>query len=297
LWLILLQLTAVDYSWTFVLETTHLEGGILWVIGCALMVMAGLMFLPRWAILAVGVALISSHPLLVDVPAERFGQLHWLYVLLHEGETIVLLPGVSVCPAYPLLPWIGLMALGYSSAGQLLTKETRRRFWLVGLGAVLILMFLALRWLNVYGDLYHWTKWPGTGYVVLSFLNCDDYPPLLFLMVLGPALMFLTVPAVRWGWLGKFWMVFGQVPLFFYLLHIPLIHLVAMGYSTRDRGTVSFPLDPSWQETAFEFPVDDRDLLLVVYLVWIGVILSLFPLCLCFGRLKKRKAWWWLSYV
>jgi uncharacterized membrane protein len=299
LWLILLELTVVRWSWTFTPDLNHSEGQVIWAIGFSMMVLAGLIYLPRWAITAFGIGLIASHNLLDGLAANDFGAMSWLFLLLHGQGNIDILPGVSFYVYYPLIPWIGVMAIGYTFGSEIVQPEPVRRRRLLCLGVFLILTFLALRGLNVYGNPTRWQEQSTVWFTILSFFNGEKYPPslLFLLMTLGPAIALLSVPADWWGWWGRICIVFGKVPLFYYLLHIPLIHLLALGFAEVYYGRVSFLIDTSWLVVPTTCPPGYGYSLPVVYFVWVGVVLALYPVCLWFGRLKQLKHWWWLSYL
>ena len=193
LWLILIELTVVRLAWTFSLDVTHFTAQVIWVIGASMVLLAGLVYLPRWAIATIGLAMIAGHSLLDGVSAEQFGPAGFAWNLLHQPGALRFGNETRVFALYPLIPWAGVMATGYVLGPVMQRDEGSRRRWLVGLGAGLTAGFVLLRATNLYGDPAAWQSQNGPLATALSFINCEKYPPsLLYLMMtLGPALPLL----------------------------------------------------------------------------------------------------------
>jgi uncharacterized membrane protein len=304
LWLVLLELTLVRFGWFFNFDYHFLFVQVIWVIGWSMIALAGLIFLPVRAVAAFGVVMIFTHNLLDGVRSQSFGRFDWLWVVLHEQNILMPRPGAIILLAYPLIPWVGVMAVGYAF-GELLTLErARRRKLLVWTGASCVLLFVVLRALNVYGDRAPWST-QATGWrTFLSFLNTSKYPPslLFLLMTLGPAILALALfdraEAREPGALARPFVVFGRVPMFYYLLHVPLMHLVAVVFSYAKYGHAEW-LFLNWPPPGappLEPPGYGYDLW-VVYLVWLGVVAALYPLCRWFAGVKRRRHDAWLSYL
>jgi uncharacterized membrane protein len=304
LWLILLELTLVRFGWFFNFDYHFVFVQVIWAIGWSMIVMAGLIYLPLRAIAGVGLAMIFLHNLLDGVSSQSFGPLRWLWVVLHEQNILMPRPGYLFLVAYPLIPWVGVMAAGYAFGGLLTLERERRRRILFMLGGAAVVLFVALRALNVYGDPQPWAvQGRGVWYTFLSFLNTTKYPPslLFLLMTLGPSIIAVALfdreagrePALP---LRPF-VVFGRVPLFYYLLHVPLMHLVAVvfAYAKYGRAEWLFLNWPPPGQPQLEPPGYGYDLP-VVYLVWLGVVLALYPLCRWFAGVKRRRRDAWLSY-
>ncbi|HKG14004.1 MAG TPA: heparan-alpha-glucosaminide N-acetyltransferase domain-containing protein [Pyrinomonadaceae bacterium] len=303
LWLILLELTLVRFGLTFNFDYHLVFAQVIWAIGWGLVVLAGLVFLPTRVIGAFGLALIFLHNLLDGFKAEGFGAMRWLWVVLHEQNSLVPAPGYVMFVVYPLVPWVGVIAAGYAF-GEILTlgRERRRRI-LFGVGLTAVALFVALRWTNAYGDPLHWaTQGRGAWYTFLSFLNTQKYPPslLFLLMTLGPSIIALALfdSGREPGALARPFVVFGRVPLFYYLLHFPLMHLVAVVFSYVKYGRAEWlfmnwppPGQPQLEPEGYGYN------LLVVYAVWLGVVLALYPLCRWFAGVKSRRRDAWLSYL
>jgi uncharacterized membrane protein len=303
LWLILLELTLVRFGWFFNFDYRLIFIQVIWVIGWGLVVLAGLVFLPTRVVAAFGLAMIALHNLLDGFKAADFGALRGLWVVLHGQGVLMPAPGVFAFVAYPLVPWIGVMAAGYAF-GEILTLEReRRRRILFRVGLTAVALFVALRALDVYGDPLHWA-WQerGAWYTFLSFLNTQKYPPslLFLLMTLGPSIVALALfdGGREPGALTRPFVVFGRVPLFYYLLHVPLMHLVAIVFAYVKYGRAEW-LFMNWPPPGQPQPEPEGygyDLW-VVYIIWIGVVAALYPLCRWFAAVKSRRRDAWLSYL
>jgi uncharacterized membrane protein len=302
LWLILLEVTILRVillsQFSYRREIVILM--ILWAIGCSMIALAGLIYLPFRVLVALSVALIALHNLLDPIRASRFGHLAWLWDILHQ-QGLFTFGGMNFVTAYPILPWIAVVSLGYC-LGQIFSWDADRRCrFLMRLGLVLFAGFLLLRALNIYGDPFRWRHQRSALFTVLSFLNTTKYPPSLefLLMTLGPALFAMA-------WLERFrfapvhpLVVFGRVPFFFYLAHLALAHLIAIGMNFGRYGWKHFLLlaPPSMGSPSELFPPNYGYPLWTVYLVWIVVLVALYPVCLWFSRLKQRRHDSWLSYL
>ena len=318
LWLVFLEMVVVRFAWTFNFEFVHQGVGVLWAIGWSMVVLAGLVFLPLSSIVVIGLSMIAYHNLFDKTLGADVGSWGWLWALTHSGETLgwtffqdghwvqwqILSPeaaqnfsGFTIGTGYGLIPWAGVMAAGYGLGALLLLDRWTRRPQLIGLGLALTGLFILLRYSNVYGDRNPWAEQENWLMTVFSFINCHKYPPsvLYLLMTLGPGITLLGLFDHRPGWLGKFFIVFGRVPLFFYLLHLYLIHVLQLGLAYFQHGKMPPEL--------FNFPPGHAPLpeygydLGTVYLFWAAVVLFLFPLCYWFGNFKRRHSYAWLSYL
>ena len=289
-WLVVLEFTVVTFAWTFNLRYDFgLMMQVIWAIGMSMIFLALLARLPLGWITAIAVAMIAGHNLLDGIGPETFGAAAPLWAVLHVQQPIAV--GFV---SYPLIPWIGVMALGYVMGGLFELEPARRRRLLLILGSAMIVAFVVLRLANVYGDPHPWSVQSSATFTVLSFLKVHKYPPslLYLLMTLGPGLLLLVWFETWRGALASVLEVFGRVPLFFYVLHIVLAHalagLVALwaGYGTSVL-TGFFP----------DFPAEWGYGLPVVYGVWLLVLALLYPLCRWFAQVKRRRSDWWLSYL
>jgi uncharacterized membrane protein len=295
LWLVFLELTLVRWAWTFSLDYHFVGGSVLWAIGWSMVALAALVFLPLSAITAIGVFMIGYHNLFDDIMPEHLDHFGWLWAVLHGGQPVELWPTYTFMPQYPLIPWIGVMAVGYALGAMFLLDPRQRRSQLLGLGIVLTAAFVALRYSNLYGNPRPWSaeheSWLN---VVFSFIDCHKYPPslLFLLMTIGPALILLGIfeavrPPLAW-----FILAYGRVPLFFYVSHILVAHTLAVVLRTWLPPAQL----PAWLH-ASPGPQADGYGLPMVYLMWIVTLLILLLPCIGFGRLKAQRRAAWLSYL
>jgi uncharacterized membrane protein len=310
LWLVLLDVTLVRLGWNFNLDYSHeFGGGVIWVIGWSMVILSALVFLPTSAVAVFGIALVAFHNFLDGRSAQDVALPQWLWVILHSPAQFTLLPPlhlggfdipeIKFVTGYSLLPWLGVLTAGYGFGALFLLDQPQRRKQLLGLGLSLTLVFIVLRYANGYGDSRTWSPQKDAVFTALSFLNCQKYPPsLLFvLMTLGPAIAALSLFERDCGPLGKFFVIFGRVPLFYYLLHIPLIHGLVVAIDYARYGYSPYLHEAPWSLPRDNLPPDYGFDLPVVYLIWIGVVLFLFPICWWFAGVKQRRREGWLSYL
>jgi uncharacterized membrane protein len=286
LWLILIDLTLIKFGWRFDVDLYRLTAGVIFVIGASIMALAALIWLPRWVIAAVALIMLVGHNILDGVRAEQLGGASWAWQVLHEPGLVPFGDGANLYVLYPLIPWIGVMAAGYLLGPVMQLEGEARQRILFRLGAALTLGFIVLRATNLYGDPASWTvqeTWLST---LLSFLNCEKYPPsLLYLMMtLGPALMLLASFEHVRGAFACLLATFGQVPFLYYVVHIYLIHVLAVATAFDMTGVLT------------STPAIGLSLA-GVYFVWLLVLVLLYPICRWFAGLKERGRGWWWSYL
>ena len=292
LWLVFLEVTVVRVAWLAHLGPDVLVLQVIWAIGASMIVLAGLVWLPRVAVVTFAIVLIAGHNLLDGVHADALGRWRWLWVVLHEEGRLQPFAGASWMLIYPLVPWIAVMAAGHAlGPWVLLSREERRaRFWRAGVA--LILGFIVLRATNLYGDPHVWTAGDGPLRALLSFLDCEKYPPsLLFLaMTLGPALCVLAWMDRPLGpWAARV-AVYGRVPLFYYVLHLFLIHALAIAFVWARLGAAAVT-HPFISAGGLAYPLP------AVYGLAAGVVLVLYPACRWFADVKRRSHAAWMSYL
>jgi uncharacterized membrane protein len=272
-----------------------------------MVLLAGLVFLPTSAVAALGVAVIAFHNLLDGTSAADLHLPQWFWGILHDPRGGEVVPGVRFGTGYGLLPCLGIMAAGYGLGAMYLLEPAVRRRQLLGLGLTLIAVFVGLRWSNLYGDPPAplpslpgpWSPREPWYFTVFSFLNCQKYPASLMftLMTLGPSITLLGLFEWARGPVARFLVTFGRVPLFFYLLHVPLIHGLAVGLDYLRFGWSPMATDGCWIVASSQPPPEYGVSLPVVYLVWAAVVLLLYPPCWWFAGVKQRYRWAWLSYL
>ena len=296
LWLIVLEVTVVrclGMQFNFDYRVTLLV--VLWALGWALITLSALVWLPAPVVTAFGLTLIAIHNAFDGV---RLASRIWS--ILHAPGFVINDPQHTVFVSYPLIPWIGVTAVGYGLGQVYSWPAERRKAFLLRLGVVVTVGFLLLRGLNVYGDPVRWSVQASPLFTALSFLNTNKYPPsLLFLMMtLGPALLLLRALDGQTPRVLRPALAFGQAPMFYFLLHLPLIHLLAVIVCYARYGTAHWMFEsPTLAQYPFTAPPGWGYSLPVVYLVWVVVVLVLYPACRWFGALKKRRPdLRWLSY-
>lgn len=298
LWLVILEITIVRFVWTFSVVPDYVLLQVLWVLGVSMVALAGLIHLPRAAVAAIGLGMIGLHNLLDGVAANHFGELGWLWAIMHQPARLQPLRDVVVFPLYSLIPWIGVMAAGYASGPVMLLAPDARRRWLIGLGVLVTGAFVLLRAANLYGDPAPWAWQDHVSATVLSFLNTEKYPPsaLFLAMTLGPALIGLAIFEDAKGRLARVLIVFGRVPLFYYVAHLLLLQILAVLYAVILLGGIG-ELLRSLSESPVSKPAGYGLGLPGIYAVWVLVIATLYLPCHWFARLKQRRAGGWLSYL
>jgi uncharacterized membrane protein len=310
LWLIFLELTVVRLGISFSLDVAFLAFlQVIWAIGVSMIILAALIHLPLRVVGLFGLAMIALHNLL-----DKFQVQPWrgpgtaipsvggkLWMLLHQqsGFPIAGWPSPFVFVVYPLIPWIGVMAVGYAFGALYRMEAERRKKMLLIIGGVATGLFIMLRAWDVYGDPAHWKRQATAIFTVLSFVNTTKYPPslLFLLMTMGPAILCLIpFESFRRGFVGRFFITFGRVPLFFYLLQWYTAHLIAVLLHWVFGKPVAW-LFMSPVQMFSNPPKGEGFDLWVVYAAWIGGVLLLYPLCKWFAGLKARRRDWWLSYL
>ena len=301
IWLIFLEMGVNTFIWTFDVTYSLQIFQVIFAIGFSMICLSFLIYLPRKVILLVGIILIAGHNALDNIvmQGQSFQSIIWYF--LHQDNALVYGSNHLVILHYPLIPWIGLMALGYLF-GSFYKKDfdvSLRKKWLLRLGLGSLFLFVILRGFNLYGDLMPWSVQDTTTKSILSFFKVTKYPPsLLFLCItLGPAMLFLYAFENTKNKITDFFLVFGRVPLFYYFLHMLVIHILAI------IGILIF--GGNWQDmivTGKSFMSETLKTygysLFIVYVVWISVVLLLYPLCKKYMTYKSNnKDKWWLSYL
>ena len=306
-WLIVVEMFLISTAWTFSPRGIAQVGGltwtslqVIWAIGASMVALAGLQWLGRPACFALGVAVVAAHNLLDPIwPASQLFDQQWpVWVGLHSPMSTPAGPFLFVF-RYPLLPWIGVMLLGFGMAGVFELAAGPPEPHPADAGAAVTAGFCLLRASGVYGDPNPWQQQPGGAVATLiDFLNVTKYPPsLLFLMMtLGPAAMLCALADRISGGLSGMvkdaLIVFGRAPFAFYVAHLYLLHAGERA-AWRAQG---FTLDQMMTSSRF-YPREFGVGLAAVYLVWALAVLLLYPFCRWVAGVKARRRDWWLSYV
>ena len=301
IWLLVLDAVVLrSFAFQFNVDYRVTVLNVLWAIGWSMIALAALVRLRPGVVLAFGIVMIATHNLLDPIRPAAFGSFAPLWTLLHVQGVLLNVPGHIVLSAYPLIPWIGVTAAGFGLGPIFGWPPERRQRLLLCAGLALTVAFVALRWLNVYGDPSRWSAQASPVVTMLSFLNTTKYPPslLFLLMTLGPGLLALRAfdrPVGRlWGPV----LVFGAVPMFYFIVHLFVIHALAVVVSLLRYGRVHWMFEsPDLAHFPFSEPPGWPLGLPAVYLIWIGVVAALYPLCRWYAGVKARNASPWLSYL
>ena len=299
LWLIFVELTLVNFAIYMNFHSHMLQ--VIWAIGASMLVLAFLQRLPVGWVAAYGFLVVGLHNLLDVFHASQFGSAGWLWMALHE-HGVVPLPGKSsLIIEYPLLPWTGVIALGYAFGAVVVKQPRARRQWCLTAGAVSLALFAFLRVINLYGDPVPFRLLGDAARSAMSFLELTKYPPSLdYLLATCGILLFLysAIDALlerhRVKWAAQIARVYGSVPFFFYVLHLYLLHILLIPIALVIANRLHVPLP---QADDPQIPAWWGFSLAVVYIVWIGVVAALYPACRWFSRLKNSRRDWWLSYL
>lgn len=301
LWLIFLELTVVCFAWFFNPTFTTQLLGVIWALGFSMIFLAAFIHLPKALTITIGLLMVFGHNLLDGVQVNSSTGATFAWSVVHQFNLLEL-GAFNVLVAYPLIPWIGVMALGYC-LGDVYKKETdaqKRKRFLLMLGIACVLLFTLLRYINVYGDPSKWTEQRSGFYTFLSFLKVSKYPPSLFylLITIGPGLIFLALSEQWNNGIARRIKTIGRVPMFYYLMHLYLIHIGAMlatilsGRSWTDMVNFStwISFEPKLQGYGFSLGI--------TYAVWATLIIVLYFLCKLYDRYKSsHREKWWLSYL
>lgn len=297
LWLMFLDLTVIGLGWTFNIHFPAFFFDTLWALGVSMAVLSALIYLPYRIIITLGILIVAGHNLLDNIHVPGTDLKAFLWDELHDQAGPFNFYGHNVFTAYPVLSWIGIITLGYCF-GALYKKDFgagRRKKWLLLIGSGAIILFIIIRAINIYGDPQPWSSQKTGLFTFLSFMKVTKYPPSLLytLITLGPAIIFLAFAEQPLNRFTKFISVYGRVPMLYYLVHIYLIHILAMlavqltGFGWKAMVTDFFPA-----VKGYGFP------LVVVYFIWIAIVLVLYPLCKWYDKYKTtHKEKWWLSYL
>ncbi|MDA0196948.1 MAG: heparan-alpha-glucosaminide N-acetyltransferase domain-containing protein [Bacteroidetes bacterium] len=297
LWLVFIEMTIVNFAWYFDVQMRTPGFLVIWSLGISMLGLAVLIHLPKKFILIFSCLVIFGHNLMDNIHYEG----NYFWAILHDARIFEISSNIKLYAYYPVIPWITVMSLGYCF-GTIYEKSfdnDKRKKILKAIGIDSIVLFIIVRGVNIYGDPLSWVEFDSFSKTFMSFMNPTKYPPSLsyLLMTLGPALLFLANAENLKGWVVNFFCIFGRVPFFYYILHLYLIHGLAMLFAELTGfGWKTMILDdwvtyvPALKGYGFSLGV--------TYLVWLAVITLLYPLCKKFDAYKvNHKDQWWLTYL
>ena len=302
LWLIFIELVVMDLAFSFDIHYHLFTLQTIWSIAISMILLGVMIWLPYQAIFATGLLIVLGHNALDFYEKTLRAAPPWWYSLLHVPGQYSLWDGHQLFIFYPFLPWAGLMMLGYCFGKLFLKFEgAARKKMLLWLGIGVIAFFIILRATNEYGDPGHWSTQKNGLYTFLSFMRVQKYPPSLLYMcaTVGIGILFLAFAGNVKNGLTRFITVYGRVPFLYYVLHFFLIHTIsAICYLSRGH---SFADGLKSQQGGFlpKFIAPGEGYsLLAVYIIWICIVVTFYPVCKWFSEYKRaHREKWWLSYL
>ncbi len=312
LWLIFLEVTLISFGWQFAVPWMFFMQ-VIWAIGWCMIALAALIWLPRMAVMAIGLAVVLGHNLLDPISAEQFGSWALLWTFLHDGGPIFVGEMPVGVMAYPILPWIGVIAVGYGLGALFLEPPEKRDRTILTLGLSMLAAFVLLRGFDLYGNPpanarggpfgateMTWQSQPEMGGKIMGFFDVEKYPPSLQFLLVTLGIVFVLWPLLSKlrGPAAAVLNTFGAVPFFFYVLHVYLVHVLAIAANAAFGRDVSpffnylvngFTGMPAMQQLGFPLPG--------VYLAWITVVALLYPVCRWWQGVRARERKWWMSYL
>jgi uncharacterized membrane protein len=314
LWLVLLEHTLFHSLWFFQWNPTMLFSQVIWAIGGSMVLLSALVWLPSAVVLLLGLAIIAGHNALESVPLDEWGTGGEIIRFLNEFQDVQYIPtaGSALAPfgervlaaqhlpyelpwhflvPYPILPWFGVLALGYGLGAVMQTSGAGRRSALLAIGGALTAWFITLRWANGYGDPQPWRTGDDVARSIMNFLNCEKYPPSLdyVLMTIGPMLILLAMLPDRAPKLLQPLVTFGRVPFFFYLMHLLVLHLGQGAVNTILGITPPFQYLPQTSGPHLSLGW--------VYGAWLVAIVVLYFPCRWYAGVRRRHPGGLLSYL
>lgn len=300
IWLIFLEIIVNNFIWFFDPSYSFIVLQVIWAIGFSMLFLSGIIYFSNKIISVIGLVIICFHNLFDTFIYEGQSLYAILWYFLHQQSMIKISEHTSLAFGYPIIPWVGLMALGYVM-GSLYTEyqSKERASLLMKFGIYSVLAFIVLRLTNFYGEPNHFAIQEKISFSVMALFNTTKYPPslLYILMTIGPSLILLSIIEKYKNKITDFFIVFGRVPLFYYFTHVFFIHIIAiivLIIENEDYGIMlnMTPFLPNqYQLMEYGYP------LWVVYLVWVIVILILYPICYKYMKYKSNSKKWWLSYL
>ncbi len=304
--LVILELTVIRFVCCFNFNLYLVDANVcqvIWAIGWSLIILSILVYFPMWVIAIFGAITVLGHNILDFIDMENLTHFRWLHIILHSRDIITIYSGISYKMVYPLVPWCGVMALGFLFGKAVFMEEKKRRKFFFWVGLALTIAFVVIRVFDVYGDPVKWSHQKDWLFTLFSFLDCTKYPPslLFLLMTLGPSILLLSILSENEGPITRIFLIFGRIALFFYIMHLLVIHIAAV-----ILAAIKYKQFPSW---LFEgnpifsvpaFPTGPQDYgysLPVVYVIWACIMIILYPICKWYMNFKKIHSHPILSYL
>ena len=300
-WLIFVDFFILHVAWTFTFDFSLIEFDVLTVTGVGMILLSILLYLPRYLIIGLGIGVIALHNLIDGHDIQYLGTLSWFH-LADPFSVKLFNMHIKVYPWYVVIPWAVIPGLGFAFGAIYDLSFKKRSCLLITLGSTCLISFFILRYINIYGDPYHWVSYSAPAKTIYSFMNVSKYPPSLFyvLSTLGFTFFILLIFEKFHTRFSTFLAVFGKVPFAFYILHIVLVHALALIIAYINYGSIAanklmdngfLIFDPS---TLAPYGYS----LIIVYSIWLFVLIIMYPFCKWYGAFKQRhKAITLLSYL
>jgi uncharacterized membrane protein len=301
LWLILLEITVIRFGFTFQLYYDVILFQVIYAIGISMVILSALIFLPRKVIIALGVIITLGHNFLDPIRLSSNDALVIPWSFIYQFNFIPLSSGMALLVLYPFLSWLGIMLLGYGLgswyAPEFNPEKRKKLLLFTGLGA--IVLFIILRYFNIYGDPAPWRPQKNYLFSFMSFINTTKYPVSLLytLMTLGPVLIVLSLMENLNSKNLKPLLVFGRVPLFYFILHFFIIHISALSLYMITSGKSISEIDFHFPQTLGGLSAGWGYSLAWTYFAWMMVVVATYPLCNWYNKYKSTHKDWWLSYL
>lgn len=301
LWLVFIEMAVITLAITFNPLYNVFIWQVIWAIGWSMVILGLLIRTSLKLIIVIGCLLVFGHDILSFLELPKEGAANVLLKVFLTASGTILKTGEMrfIFDFYAILPWTGLMLLGYAfgTIYKHNRDQVQRRKTILNIGFAVTAFFIVLRFINVYGDPSHWSTQKNGLYTFLSFINASKYPPSLCYttMTIGPALIFLSLTETVQNRFTKILGIYGRVPFFFYVLHFYLIHTIcvivffATGHTSNEIIDTNTPFLFRPQHFGFDLPV--------VYAIWLFVITVLYRPCKWFDNYRKTHRQWWLSYL
>ncbi len=297
MWLIFLELTFVGFFWSFNSEfILHPKIAVLFVIGACMIFMGLLIYLPKYMIAIIAIFMIFGHNFFDEIQASSFGTYAWVWQVLHV-KGIIFFEGGDIRVIYPFIPWIGVMATGYLFGPITKMEQASRKKIFAYTGLSLVIFAIILRYFDSYGNLTQWMHYGTLKQTIMSFLNFTKYPPSLTFLsfFMGMAMLLLSIFDRKLGSWANPLKYFGQVPFFFYVTHLPILHLggIILAYTVFGDASWLFGAPMISSPEGYSYGYN----LFPTYVAWILVVLALYLPSKWFAELKSKRKDWWLSYL